>query len=62
DRPNHMSFDIDALDPSVAPSSGTPVRGELTFCDGHYICKATHETGLLVALDLIALTFALVIP
>ncbi|EIW84841.1 Ureohydrolase [Coniophora puteana RWD-64-598 SS2] len=52
DRPVHLSFDVDALDPSVAPSTGTPVRGGLTFREGHYICEAIHETGLLVALDL----------
>ncbi|KII88087.1 hypothetical protein PLICRDRAFT_29753 [Plicaturopsis crispa FD-325 SS-3] len=51
-RPVHLSFDVDALDPSVAPSTGTPVRGGLTFREGHYICEAVHETGLLVALDL----------
>lgn len=28
------------------------VRGGLTFREGHYICEAIHETGLLVALDL----------
>ncbi|KAG5720872.1 Arginase [Termitomyces sp. T112] len=52
DRPIHMSFDVDALDPSVAPSTGTPVRGGLTFREGHYICEAIYETGLLVGLDL----------
>jgi len=52
DRPIHLSFDVDALDPSVAPSTGTPVRGGLTFREGHYICETIHETGLLVALDL----------
>jgi arginase len=75
DRPIHLSFDVDALDPSVAPSTGTPVRirfffvpgrdsviahlhltykvrGGLTFREGHYICEAIHETGLLVGLDL----------
>jgi arginase len=50
--PIHLSFDVDALDPSVAPSTGTPVRGGLTFREGHYICEALYETGLLVALDL----------
>jgi arginase len=25
DRPIHLSFDVDALDPTVAPSTGTPV-------------------------------------
>ncbi|KAG6917919.1 hypothetical protein DXG01_000356 [Tephrocybe rancida] len=52
DLPIHLSFDVDALDPSVAPSTGTPVRGGLTFREGHYICEAIYETGLLVALDL----------
>lgn len=50
-RPIHLSFDVDALDPSVAPSTGTPVRGGLTFREGHYICEALHETGSIVALD-----------
>lgn len=26
DKPIHLSFDVDALDPTVAPSTGTPVR------------------------------------
>ncbi|KAF9649012.1 Ureohydrolase [Thelephora ganbajun] len=52
DLPIHLSFDVDALDPTVAPSTGTPVRGGLTFREGHYICEAIHETGLLIALDL----------
>ncbi|KAF9482821.1 arginase [Pholiota conissans] len=51
-KPIHLSFDVDALDPSVAPSTGTPVRGGLTFREGHYICEAVYETGLLVAMDL----------
>lgn len=37
--PVHLSFDVDALDPTVAPSTGTPVRGGLTFREGHYICE-----------------------
>jgi arginase len=52
DRPIHLSYDVDALDPLVAPSTGTPVRGGLTFREGHYIAEAISETGLLVALDI----------
>ncbi|KAG9018151.1 Arginase, catabolizes arginine to ornithine and urea [Tulasnella sp. 427] len=52
DRPIHLSFDVDALDPTVAPSTGTPVRGGLTFREGHYICEEVYETGCLVALDI----------
>ncbi|KAI9503082.1 Arginase, catabolizes arginine to ornithine and urea [Coemansia spiralis] len=57
--PIHMSFDVDALDPSVAPATGTPVRGGLTFREGHYICEAVAETGCLVALDLVEVNPAL---
>ncbi|KAI8923654.1 hypothetical protein BC831DRAFT_470037 [Entophlyctis helioformis] len=52
DAPIHLSFDVDALDPSVAPATGTPVRGGLTFREGHYICESVFETGRLVAMDL----------
>ncbi|KAI0811001.1 hypothetical protein BC629DRAFT_1589741 [Irpex lacteus] len=52
DLPIHLSFDVDALDPTVAPSTGTPVRGGLSFREGHYICEAIYETGCLVALDI----------
>ncbi|KAJ2002070.1 Arginase, catabolizes arginine to ornithine and urea [Coemansia thaxteri] len=58
-RPVHMSFDVDALDPSVAPATGTPVRGGLTFREGHYICEAVAETGCLVAMDLVEVNPAL---
>jgi arginase len=50
--PIHLSFDIDGLDPTVAPSTGTPVRGGLTFREGCYICETLAETGLLVGVDI----------
>lgn len=59
DLPIHLSFDVDALDPSVAPSTGTPVRGGLSFREGHYICEAIAETGLLVAADIMEVNPAL---
>ena len=62
DHPNspiHLSFDIDALDPTVAASTGTPVRGGLTFREGHYICEMLHATGRLVAIDMVELNPAI---
>ena len=50
--PVHMSFDIDALDPAVAPATGAPVLRGLTYGQGLYICEAVCETGCLVALDI----------
>lgn len=52
-RPILLSFDVDALDPFFAPSTGTPVRGGLTWREGCYICEAVAETGRLVAMDLV---------
>jgi len=51
--PIHLSFDIDALDPTVAPATGTPVHGGLSSREGRYICEAIHETGCLVAMDIV---------
>lgn len=53
DTPIHLSFDVDALDPQWAPSTGTPVRGGLTLREGDYICESVHQTGNLVAMDLV---------
>jgi len=53
DTPIHLSFDVDALDPQWAPSTGTPVRGGLTLREGDYIAECVHETGQLIAMDLV---------
>ncbi len=53
DTPIHLSFDVDALDPMWAPSTGTPVRGGLTLREGDYIAECVHESGQLVAMDLV---------
>ncbi|KAI9727301.1 MAG: Arginase, catabolizes arginine to ornithine and urea [Chrysothrix sp. TS-e1954] len=53
DTPIHLSFDVDALDPSVCPSTGTPVRGGLTLREGDFIAECVHQTGSLIAVDLV---------
>ncbi|OJJ51574.1 hypothetical protein ASPZODRAFT_127667 [Penicilliopsis zonata CBS 506.65] len=53
DTPIHLSFDVDGLDPQWAPSTGTPVRGGLTLREGDFICECVHETGNLIAMDLV---------
>ncbi|XP_066519433.1 arginase-1 [Hoplias malabaricus] len=52
-KPIHLSYDIDALDPSVAPATGTPVTGGLTYREGIYITEHICQTGLLSAVDLV---------
>lgn len=52
-RPLHMSYDIDACDPVIAPSTGTRVRGGLSFREAHYVAEAVAETGRLGSLDMV---------
>ncbi|XP_038621364.1 arginase-2, mitochondrial [Tachyglossus aculeatus] len=52
-RPIHFSFDIDAFDPTLAPATGTPVMGGLSYREGMYISEEIHNTGLLSAVDLV---------
>lgn len=49
----HLSYDIDALDPFYAPSTGTAVRGGLTFREGNYICEALAESEKLTSMELV---------
>ncbi|XP_051866191.1 arginase-2, mitochondrial [Pristis pectinata] len=52
-RPLHLSFDVDAIDPSLAPATGTPVIGGLTYREGMYIAEEVHNSGMLSAMDLV---------
>ncbi|XP_041668999.1 arginase-2, mitochondrial [Cheilinus undulatus] len=58
-RPIHLSFDIDAFDPSLAPATGTPVNGGLTYREGIYITEEINNTGLLSVIDLVEVNPAL---
>ena len=40
-----VSFDIDALDPSLSPHTGTPVPGGLSFHEANYLLRRVVETG-----------------
>uniref|UniRef100_A0ABI7XBF7 Arginase-1 n=2 Tax=Felidae TaxID=9681 RepID=A0ABI7XBF7_FELCA len=51
-RPIHLSFDVDGLDPSFTPATGTPVPGGLTYREGLYITEEIYKTGLLSGLDI----------
>jgi len=53
ERPLHLSYDIDAVDPHFAPSTGTRVRGGLNYREAHYIAESVAETGALVGMDLV---------
>jgi arginase len=51
----HVSFDVDFLDPSIAPAVGTTVPGGATFREAHLVMEMLHDSGLVASLDLVEL-------
>ncbi|MDR0619735.1 MAG: agmatinase family protein [Bacteroidales bacterium] len=41
----YISFDIDVLDPSLCPHTGTPVAGGLSFAQTRYLLEALRRSG-----------------
>lgn len=48
----HVSFDIDFLDPAIAPAVGTTVPGGATFREAHLVMEWLHDSGLVTSLDI----------
>jgi len=48
----HVSFDVDSIDPSVAPGVGTPVPGGLSYREAHLIMESLAECGCMSSLDI----------
>jgi arginase len=51
--PIHVSFDMDALDPSEAPGTGTPVKGGLSFREAHLVMEMLSESGRLGSIEVV---------
>jgi arginase len=49
----HVSLDMDAVDPEVAPGVGTPIRGGLSYREAHLALEVVAESGLLSSLDVV---------
>jgi arginase len=49
----HVSLDMDAMDPEVAPGVGTPVRGGLSYREAHLAMELIAESGLASSLDVV---------
>ncbi len=48
----HLSFDIDFLDPLIAPAVATTVAGGATYREAHLIMEMLHDSGLVTSIDL----------
>jgi arginase len=49
----HLSFDLDVVDPEVAPGVGTPVRGGLTYREAHLVMELINEAAMVTSLDVV---------
>ena len=49
----HVSFDLDAVDPTVAPGVGTPVKGGLDYREAHLIMELLHDSGMMTSLEMV---------
>src|SRR5450432_462335 len=51
----HVSFDVDFLDPSLAPGVGTTVQGGATYREAHLVMEMLHDSGLVRSADIVEL-------
>lgn len=54
-RPIYVTFDIDGLDNSLMPATGTPTPGGLTYFQSLEILRAAADAGKIVGADLVEL-------
>jgi len=55
----HVSFDVDFLDPEIAPGVGTTVPGGPTYREAQLCMEMIADTGLMRSLDIVELNPAL---
>lgn len=49
----HLSFDMDAIDPDVAPGVGTPVQGGLSYREAHLVMEMAADSGKMLSLEVV---------
>jgi arginase len=55
----HVSFDVDFLDPVIAPGVGTTVTGGPTYREAQLCMEMIHDSGLMRSLDIMELNPAM---
>ncbi|MCB9139769.1 MAG: arginase [Caldilineaceae bacterium] len=49
----HLSFDMDVMEPTLAPGVGTPVSGGLSFREAHLLMEILAESHKLCSMDVV---------
>jgi arginase len=49
----HVSFDVDVLDPSIAPGTGTKVPGGINYREAQLIMEMIADSGCMGSLDIV---------
>lgn len=49
----HLSFDVDACDPEIAPGVGTPVKGGFNYREAHLAMEIVAESGLIDSVEVV---------
>jgi arginase len=49
----HVSFDLDAIDPTVAPGVGTPVKGGLDYREAHLLMEVIADSGVMSSMEVV---------
>ncbi|MDP9111517.1 MAG: arginase [Candidatus Eremiobacteraeota bacterium] len=49
----HVSFDMDGIDPSEAPGTGTPVKGGLSYREAHLAMEMLAESQQLGSIEMV---------
>lgn len=49
----HLSFDMDSIDPAVAPGVGTPVEGGLSYREAHLAMELCSDSGAMLSMEFV---------
>ncbi len=49
----HVSFDLDVVDPTVAPGVGTAVSGGLSYREAHLVMEMVYDSGAMTSLEMV---------
>ncbi|HRN61687.1 MAG TPA: arginase [Luteimonas sp.] len=55
----HVSFDVDILDPAIAPGTGTPIPGGINYREAQLVMEMVADSGRMGSLDIVEVNPAL---